>query len=320
MEYKDYYEILGVERSAEEADIKKAFRKLAAKYHPDKPTGDESKFKEINEAYEVLGDAEKRRMYDQLGHNYHNGQQFEPPPGFEQMFGGGFGGPGGASGFSDFFENLFGGGFSTGQTHSSGFGGFGGARTHGFQQKGEDQTVKVLVSLEEAVNGAEKSLTIQMPMQNAAGQYVHQPKSLKVRIPAGVKQGSRIRLSGQGMPGYGGGPNGDLYLEVDLQNHPLYKVQGEDVVLNLPLTPWEAALGTKVQIPTLKGMISMNIPAGTQSGAKLRIKDRGLGKGEKVGSQFVVVQIHTPPADTDEAKNFYQKMAEEMPLNPRTHF
>jgi len=318
MEYKDYYETLGVDRTADEATIKKSFRKLAAKYHPDKPTGDEAKFKEINEAYEVLGDAEKRRVYDQLGPNYHNGQQFEPPPGFEQMFGGSFGG-GGASGFSDFFDQLFGGGFSSSGGHS-GFGGFGGAGGQNFQQKGEDQTVKVLVSLEEAVNGVEKSLTIQMPMQNAAGHYTHQPKNLKVRIPAGVKQGSRIRLSGQGMPGYGGGPNGDLYLEVDLQNHPLYRVDGEDIILNLPLTPWEAALGTKVEVPTLKGNVSMNIAAGTQSGAKLRIKGRGLGKGDKAGNQYVVVQIHLPAADSEEAKQFYEQMAEKMPFNPRTHF
>ncbi|MPQ76381.1 DnaJ C-terminal domain-containing protein [Hydrogenovibrio sp. JE_KL2] len=318
MEYKDYYEILGVDRSASEAEVKKAYRKLAAKHHPDKPSGDEAKFKEINEAYEVLGDKEKRQMYDQLGPNYHNGQNFQPPPGFEEMFGGfgGFGGAqgAGASGFSDFFDSLFGGGFQ----QAGGHGGFGGHQQ--FQQKGEDQTVKVLVSLEDAVHGVEKSLTIQMPMQTRQGGFSHQPKSLKVRIPAGVKQGSRIRLTGQGMPGYGGGPNGDLYLEVDLQNHPLFKVDGDDVILNLPLTPWEAALGTKVQVPTLKGKVAMNIPAGTQSGAKLRIKGRGLGKDDKAGNQYVLIQIHTPPADTEEAKAFYEKMAETLPFNPRHHF
>lgn len=315
MEYKDYYEILGVERSSSEADIKKAYRKLAAKHHPDKPTGDEAKFKEINEAYEVLGDAEKRRMYDQLGPNYHNGQNFEPPPGFEGMFGGGFGG-GQTGGFSDFFESMFGGGFGGG--HAGGFGGQGFGHQGGFQQKGDDQVVKVLVTLEEAVNGTSKSLNIQVPSAQQFG--AQQPKQLKVKIPAGVKQGSRIRLSGQGGAGYGGGPNGDLYLEVDLQNHPLYKVDGEDVILNLPLTPWEAALGTKAEIPTLKGKVNMNIPAGTQSGAKLRIKGRGLGKEGKAGNQYIVIQIHTPPADTDEAKALYEKMATEMPFNPRSHF
>ncbi|MBD3611647.1 MAG: DnaJ domain-containing protein [Hydrogenovibrio crunogenus] len=316
MEYKDYYEILGVDRNASEADIKKAYRKLAGKHHPDKPSGDETKFKEINEAYEVLGDKEKRQMFDQLGPNYLNGQNFQPPPGYEDIFGGGGFGGGQAGGFSDFFESMFGGGFGGG-----GFGGQGGfGHQGGFQQKGDDQVVKVLVSLEDAVNGASKSLNIQVPTANNYGQVSQQPKQLKVKIPAGVKQGSRIRLSGQGAPGYGGGPNGDLYLEVDLQNHPLYKVDGEDIILNLPLTPWEAALGTKAEIPTLKGKVNMNIPAGTQSGAKLRIKGRGLGKGDKAGNQYIVVQIHTPPADTDEAKAFYEKMAEEMPFNPRTHF
>lgn len=311
MEYKDYYKLLGVERSATEAEIKKAYRKLAAKHHPDKPTGNEAKFKEINEAYEVLGDKEKREQYDLLGSNYQNGQNFEPPPGY----GGGFGGFGGAQGgqagdFSDFFSSMFGGGGFQG-------GGFGGQQ-QGFQQKGEDLSVKVLISLEDAVNGGQKTLNLSIPMAGGRGQ--HESKQLKVKIPAGVKQGSKIRLSGQGQPGFGGGPRGDLIVEIDLQAHPLYKVDGQDILLNLPLTPWEAALGIKVEVPTLKGKINMNIPAGTQSGSKLRIKGRGLGKGAGVGNQYVVVQIHTPIADTDEKKAFYEKMAETMPLNPRAHF
>jgi len=310
MEYKDYYKLLGVERSATEAEIKKAYRKLAAKHHPDKPTGDEAKFKEINEAYEVLGDKEKREQYDLLGSNYRNGQQFEPPPGF-----GGFGGFGGAQAghsadFSDFFSSMFGGG---GGFQGGGFGG----QSQGFSQKGDDLSVKVLVTLEEAVNGGQKTLNLSIPM---AGSPQHESKQLKVKIPAGVKQGSKIRLAGQGQPGFGGGPRGDLIVEIDLQSHPLYKVDGQDVLLNLPLTPWEAALGIKVEVPTLKGKINMNIPAGTQSGSKLRIKGRGLGKGSHIGNQYVVVQIHTPVADTDEKKAFYEKMAETMPFNPRTHF
>ncbi|HEY9017789.1 DnaJ C-terminal domain-containing protein, partial [Thiomicrospira sp.] len=305
---KDYYQILGVERGASEADIKKAYRKLAGKYHPDKPTGDEAKFKDLSEAYEVLGDKEKRAMYDQFGSNYQNGQHFEPPPGFEGMFGGGQTG-----GFSDFFESLFRGqgGFGGG-----GFGGgFGGQR---YQQKGDDQVVKILVSLEDAVNGNERTLNLQVPQADARGQVVTRQKQIKVKIPAGIKQGQRIRLSGQGAAGFGGGPNGDLYLEIDLQSHPLYKVKEDDVLLDLPLTPWEAALGTKVTVPTLKGKVNLSIPAGTQSGSKLRIKGRGLGKTP--GDQYVVVQIHTPAAQTEEAKAFYQQMAEKMPFNPRTHF
>lgn len=308
MEYKDYYQILGIERGASEADIKKAYRKLAGKYHPDKPTGDEAKFKDLSEAYEVLSDKEKRAMYDQFGSNYQNGQHFDPPPGFEGMFGGGQ-----AGGFSDFFESLFRGqgGFGGG-----GFGGgFGGQR---YQQKGDDQVVKILVSLEDAVNGNERTLNLQVPQADARGQVVTRQKQIKVKIPAGIKQGQRIRLTGQGAAGFGGGPNGDLYLEIDLQSHPLYKVKDEDVLLDLPLTPWEAALGTKVQVPTLKGKVNLSIPAGTQSGSKLRIKGRGLGKTP--GDQYVVVQIHTPPAQTEDAQAFYKKMAEEMPFNPRTHF
>lgn len=320
MEYKDYYKILGVERSASEADIKKAYRKLAGKHHPDKPSGDETKFKEINEAYEVLGDKKKRQMFDQLGANYQNGQNFQPPPGFDDIFGGhGGGGQGGFSGgqtgdFSDFFSSLFGGG-GFGQ-QQNGFGGFQQSQA----QKGNDQIVKVLVSLEEAVQGAQKSLTIQMPSTNQFGQMAHQPKNLKIKIPAGVKQGSRIRLAGQGSAGLRGGPNGDLLLEVDLQNHPLYKLDGDDVILNLPLTPWEAALGTKIEIPTLKGKVNMAIPAGSQSGNKLRIKGRGLGKDAKAGDQYIVIQIHTPPATDEASQSFYKKMATEMPFNPRSHF
>ena len=313
MEYKDYYQILGIDRGASEAEIKKAYRKLAAKYHPDKPSGDEEKFKEISEAYEVLSDPEKKQMYDQFGSTggFQGGQQFDP-----NDFGfGGFGsGQAGGADFSDFFESLFGGG-------RGGFSGFGGAGGYGggqsFQQRGEDQVVKILVPLEDAVNGAERTLNLQVPTQDASGRVVNKQKTIKVKIPAGVKQGQRIRLAGQGAPGYGGGANGDLYLEIDLQKHPLFRVEGEDVYLDLPITPWEAALGAKIEVPTLKGKVKMNIPAGSQSGAKLRIKGRGLGKH---GNQFVVVQIHTPPANTEERKRFYEEMAEKMPFNPRSHF
>ena len=311
MNFKDYYDLLGVERSATKAEIKKAFRKLAAKYHPDKASGDEAKFKEINEAYEVLSDEKNRAKYDQLGSNYHEGQNFQPPPGYDDIFGGGQAGfGGGASGFSDFFDSMF-----TGQAGQGGqHGGFGG----GFQQKGDDQTVRLMISLEEAVKGAEKSLTIQMP--TAGSHLSHQPKSIKVKIPAGVKAGSKIRLSGQGMDGAGGGPKGDLYLDISLQKHPLYKLEENDVILNLPLAPWEAALGKKIQIPTLKGKVAMNIPAGTQSGSKLRIKGRGLGQGATVGNQYVVIQIHTPKAETAEQKEFYAEMEKTFPFKLRESF
>lgn len=298
MKYHDYYETLGVDRNADEATIKKAYRKLAGKYHPDKKTGDESKFKEINEAYEVLSDPEKRSSFDRLGRNYQNGQNFQAPPDFESMFGGG------GSGYSDFFESMF----------SS----RGGQGSRSFARKGEDQVVKVQITLEEAVHGGQKNLNLQVP--SSAGRSQMEAKQLKVKIPAGVKQGARIRLTGQGSAGSGGGANGDLYLELGLQAHPLYRVEELDVILNLPLTPWEAALGTKVEVPTLKGKVNLAIAAGTQSGAKLRIKGRGLGKEGEAGNQYVVVQIMTPPAQSDADKAFYETMAQTMPFNPRTHF
>jgi len=309
MEYKDYYKILGVERDADEKAIKRAFRKLAAKYHPDKG-GDEAKFKEINEAYEVLSDPEKRKLYDQFGSNWQQGQQFDPSQ-FEEMFGGGFGGfgaGGGAQDFSDFFETLFGGGFRQG-----------GGRAHGgFRARGQDQVIKILIPLEDAVNGAERTLNLQVPEADAFGRVTQRNKQIRVKIPAGIKPGQRIRLAGQGGPGIGGGPNGDLYLEVELQKHPLYRVEGDDVYLDLPITPWEAALGAKVEVPTLKGKVALKIPPGAQSGKKLRLKGRGLGKIP--GDQYVVLQIHTPPADTEEKKAFYEEMAKKMPFNPRSHF
>jgi curved DNA-binding protein len=307
MEYKDYYKILGIERGADEAEIKKAYRKLAAKYHPDKPTGDESKFKEISEAYEVLSDKEKRQMYDQFGSGYQHGQGFQPPPGFEQMFGGG-------GNFSDLFESLFRGqgGFGGQGFGSQGFGG------RARPRKGEDQLVKILVSLEDAVNGNERTLNLTIPQADRTGRVVNQTKQIKVKIPAGVKQGQKIRLSGQGQDGMNGGPKGDLYLEIDLQSHPLYRVEGEDVILDLPLTPWEAALGTKVEVPTLKGKVNLTIAPGAQSGKKMRLKGRGLGKVP--GDQYVVVQIHNPPLDSEKVRQFYQNMAEELTFNPRTHF
>jgi curved DNA-binding protein len=296
---KDYYGILGVGRSASDAEIKKAYRKMAAKYHPDKPTGDEAKFKEISEAYETLSDAEKRQMYDQFGSDYQQAGGF----------GRGNGGFGGAD-FGDIFGDMFG-----------GAGGFGG-RHGGFQQqarprKGEDQTVNVMLSLEEALDGVEKTINIQTgnPHSNSNS---YDTKPIKVRIPAGVLQDQKIRVKGKGFQGFNGGPDGDVIININLQKHPLFEIKGKDIYLDLPVTPWEAALGGKVEVPTIRGNIKMSIPAGTQTGAKLRIKSRGLGK--EPGNQYLVVQIQTPPALTDEDKALYDSMAEQMPFNPRHHF
>lgn len=302
---KDYYAVLGVGRDASEADIKKAYRKMAAKYHPDKPTGDEAKFKELSEAYETLSDPEKRGLYDQFGSDY--GQRHTS--GF-----GGFGDQG--PDFGDIFGSMFGGG------GAQGFEGFGGAGGHGGfgsqrqarPQKGEDQNIAVMVSLQEAISGVEKTINVQIGDSRSAS-HSYDTKPIKVRIPAGVTQGQKIRVKGKGFSGFNGGPNGDVIIDINLQKDPRFKVDGKDIYVDVPITPWEAALGAKIEIPTLKGNIKMAIAPGTQSGTKLRIKERGLGR--EPGNQYVVIQIHTPPAETDEQKALYEQMAQQMPFNPR---
>ena len=297
---KDFYSVLGVSRSANDAEIKKAYRKLAAKFHPDKPTGDEGKFKEISEAYETLSDTEKRAMYDQYGSDYESRQG-----GF-----GGFGGQGGGgAGYDDIFSSMFGGG--------GGHGGFGGHQ-QARPQKGEDQVVKVMVSLLEAVEGAERTINVQTGDSRSAG-HSYDTTPIKVRIPAGVTKGQKIRVKEKGFSGFNGGPSGDVIIEVNLQNDARFRIEDKDVYVDLPITPWEAALGAKVEIPTIKGIIKMSIAAGTQTGAKLRIKGRGLGgtQNREPGNQYVNIQIHTPPADTDEQRALYEKMAEIMPFDPR---
>lgn len=294
---KDYYQILGVSRAASDAEIKKAYRKMAAKYHPDKKTGDEAKFKEISEAYETLSDAEKRSMYDQFGSDYQNAGH------------GGFGGGGfGGADFGDIFGDMFGqGGF--------GGGGFGGGHRQARPRKGEDQHVKVMLTLEEAINGAERTINVEVGHKDSHS-YSYDTKPIKVRVPAGVLQDQKIRVKEKGHQGFNGGPNGDVIIEINLQKHDDFRVDGKDVYVDLPITPWEAALGAKVDIPTLKGKVRMSIAAGTQSGSKMRIKGRGLGK--EPGNQYVVVQIHTPPAETPEQIALYEQMAEQMAeFNPR---
>jgi curved DNA-binding protein len=313
MQYKDYYQILGVERSATQDDIKRAYRKLARKYHPDvsKEPDAEERFKEVNEAHEVLQDAEKRAAYDRLGANWKAGQDFTPPPGWDTGFefrGGGFSG----SDFSDFFENLFG----QGSPFGAGFQGRRGGS--GFRRRGEDHRARIRISLEDAFRGSERAIHLEAPQLNAQGRVILRPHTLKVRIPAGIGAGQQIRLTGQGAPGQGGGPAGDLYLEVEFEPHALYTVEGRDIYLNLPITPWEAALGARVAVPTLGGAVDMKIPAGARSGQKLRLKGRGL-PGRPAGDQYAVLQIVTPPADSAKAKKLYEEMARVMPFNPRRH-
>lgn len=299
MEFQDYYQTLGVDRHADTATIKKAYRKLAGRYHPDKPDGDETKFKAISEAYEVLSDEKKRAMYDQLGSNYRQGQSFEPPPDFEQMFGGGMGG--GSGGFSDLFESLF-----RGQGGSPFGGGFGGGPS---PQKGQDQQVKVSLTLEEAMSGQQRRIKLQKGADSRA---------LQVTIPAGVKDGQKIRLTGQGQPGRHGGPAGDLYLLVTLLPHEIYRFEEEQLVLELPVTPWEAALGAKVPVPTLQGKIQLSLPPNTASGKRLRLKGRGYGK--PAGDLVVQVLIQLPPVQNDADRAWYQEMAEQRGFDPRAHW
>lgn len=323
MEYKDYYNILGVNKKASQDEIKHAYRRLARKYHPDvsKEAHAEDKFKDLQEAYEVLKDPEKRTAYDQLGSNWKAGQEFRPPPGWEQFAGAGGRGGGGShfytsedlGGFSDFFEQLFGGG--GGARHARGF--EGGRGFSGFKQRGHDQHAKINISLEEAYKGTAKTLQLQIPEIDASGHQEIKLRTLKVNIPAGAEVGQQLRLTGQGGPGVGGGPNGDIYLEIDIEPHSLFELQGKDIYLNLPVTPWEAALGADIKIPTLGGKVGLKLAAGSQSGQKLRLKGRGMPGKTHAGDQYAIIQIATPPAKTAEDRELYEKMAQTMPFDPR---
>ncbi len=308
MEYKDYYKTLGVERGADQDSIRKAFRRLAAKYHPDrnKAADAEERFKEVNEAYEVLGDPEKRSRYDQLGANWNNAGGFQPPPGWAGNSGGGasfhfdpsdfqgFGGGGhGTSGFSDFFESLFGGGFAQAQ---------GARRSQHTQQprKPAAQNLNIQLSLEDIYSGTEK--TIRLPDGN----------SVQVRIPAGMEEGKKLRLTGKG-------PNGsDIHLQVKMKPHPRFRLEGRDIYTDLAITPWEAALGGNVAVPTPGGDIMLKLPPNSQSGKKMRLKGRGM-PGNPAGDLYAVLAIQTPLAETEEQKALYERMKTAFAsFNPRT--
>lgn len=317
VEYKDYYQTLGVSKSAGKEELSKAFKKLARKFHPDLNPNDktaESKFKEINEAYEVLKDPEKRKLYDQLGPNWEQYQQggFQRPPGFENVqfdFGQGGGN------FSDFFETIFGGGFQGGGFQQDRFGG-----RQGYQRRprrGSDSEAVYEITLEEAYRGGQKTITLQE--QGGPGMASGHSKTLEVKLPAGVKDGQRIRLSGQGNPGFGNGPAGDLYLKIKIMPHHLYKLADDNVILDLPLAPWEATLGAKVHVPTLEGTVEMNIPAGMTSGKKLRVRGRGLGCGAKKGDQIVRIVITTPKELTDAERTLWKQLAEISDFEPRPY-
>lgn len=317
MEFKDYYKIMGVARDASQDDIKRAYRKLARKYHPDvsKEPNAEIRFKELGEANEVLKDPEKRAAYDQLGTNWKANQEFRPPPDWNTGFefsGRGFQG-GDARQFSDFFESLFGRDFGQ-QTH-------GGARSTGsgapFHRPGEDHHAKLLIDLEDSYTGATRTIILKVPEVDAHGHVSTREHQLNVTIPRGVRAKQHIRLAGQGAPGPGRGKPGDLYLEIEFRPHPHYRVDGSDVYLDLPIAPWEAALGATVKVPTPDSMVDLKIPADSTTGRKLRLKGRGI-PGKTPGDFFVVLQVILPPAANDAAKGFYRNMADQFKsFNPR---
>ncbi len=313
MEYKDYYKIMGVKRDAAQDEIKRAYRKLARKFHPDvsKEPDAEKRFKEVGEAYEVLKDPEKRAAYDQLGANWKAGQEFRPPPDWDAGFefrGGGFT-PGDASAFSDFFETLFGRGMG------GGFTGTQRAQPH-FRSQGEDHHAKVMIDLDDAFHGATRTINLRAPALDPQGHVITHERTLNVQIPKGIKQGQQIRLAGQGSPGLGGAGPGDLYLEVEFRPHPIYRVEDRDLYLDLPVTPWEAVLGATVKAPTPTGIIDLKIPAGSASGRKLRLKGRGI-PGKAPGDLYVVLKIALPPGDTEKARELYRRMQRELAFNPR---
>jgi curved DNA-binding protein len=312
MEYKDYYEVIGVARDATQAEIKRAYRKLARKYHPDVNDAPEAeeRFKSVGEAYVVLKDPEKRAAYDQLGSQWRGGQEFRPPPHWNQNFefrGSGFSGDGGAD-FSDFFSSLFG---QMGGGRREPF-----ARRPAFQMQGEDHHAKISIDVSDSYTGITRGIKLRLPEVTSEGHVVTRDRVLKVKIPKGVRPGQRIRLAGQGGPGLGDGKSGDLYLEIEFDTGGRYRVEDKDVYLSLPVAPWEAALGTTITVSIPSGSVDLKIPAGSGQGSRLRLKGKGL-PARTPGDFYVDLKVVLPPADSKEAKAFYRKMESELSFDPR---
>ncbi|HEY7544574.1 MAG TPA: J domain-containing protein [Blastocatellia bacterium] len=323
VKFRDYYEILGVKRDATEDQIRQAFRKLARKYHPDVNPNDktaEDKFKELNEAYEVLSDAEKRKRYDRLGANWKDGAEFTPPPGFTYSQGdvGDIFGGGGV--FSDFFEMLFGGSAEPRKARTA---------------KGEDAQAEMSISLEDAHRGGIHRISVQSvrrcPDCNGLGAVnkricvtcrgagrVVAPRAIDVKIPPGARDKSVIKLAGQGQPGSGGGPTGDLYVTLRITPHPLFTVTGDDVTVETPIAPWEAVLGSRIEVPTLDGKAEMKVPAGSQGGQRLRLRGQGLSmRGGGRGDQYVKLRIVVPTSPTERERQLFRELAADSNFKPR---
>jgi curved DNA-binding protein len=304
MEFKDYYAVLGIERTATQDEIKRAYRKLARKYHPDvskEPDG-EARFKDVAEAYEALKDAEKRAAYDDVGNRYQNGQEFSPPPGWDSGF------EFSSADFaevhshdfnrSDFFESLFG----------RQAAGARGARASD-HRAGGDHHAKVQIDLQDAYRGGHRSISLRVPKMDANGRTTIQERQLDVTIPKGIRDGQHLRLAGQGEPGRGESPAGDLYLEIEFAPHPHFRVDGRDVYLDLPVAPWEAALGARITVPTPDGSVQLTVPPGSSPGRTLRLKGQGL-PSVPPGDLYAVLSIALPPADTDLAQVAYREMGQ----------
>ena len=318
MEFRDYYEVMGVARDATQDEVKRAYRKLARKYHPDvSKEGDaEECFKEVGEAYEVLKDVEKRAAYDQLGSNHKAGQEFQPPPGWDEGFefsgagsnaGRGYTGGGGFGGaqYSDFFEDLFAQRKAGGRHQDSQFG-----------MRGDDRHARIVIDFRDSYTGTQRSISLHAPEVTADGHVVTKEITLNVKIPKGIQAEQKIRLAGQGGLGRGGGKAGDLFLEVEFSAAKRYRIDGANVHLTLPVAPWEAALGSTIAVPLPSGSVELKVPANSGQGSKLRLKGKGL-PGKTPGDMYVQIDVQLPPADSEVAKDLYKKMSEELPFAPR---
>jgi len=307
MKYKDYYGVLGIEKGASPEEIKKAYRRLAHKFHPDvsKERNAEEKFKEVAEAYETLKNPEKRAAYDQLG-SHRAGEEFRPPPDWGGQFG-----EGGQFAFDDLdLADLF-----------AGMRGRGGGRGGAMVIDGRDFEVPVSITLEAAFSGTEVDLNLSVPEHDDHGRLRRSPRTFKARIPKGVTDGQRLRLRGKGGKGLNGGRDGDLFLLITLLPHPVFRVTGRDLYLDLPLAPWEAALGASVDVPTLAGTVRLKVPAGSRAGQQLRLAGRGLPAPHgSEGNLYAVIQIVVPEHLTERERTLFKELAESSDFNPRLHF